>query len=110
MCLDLLLCELTARYQASCETIFKDFDVRERINILHNAVTDARMRKQRGETGGKDIWREDLEPHAAVRAKTVPVLEAEVERLKETLKNASLFVLHRCLVSAYLSKSSRRKT
>ncbi|KAG9309576.1 hypothetical protein JVU11DRAFT_10557 [Chiua virens] len=73
--------------QASCETLFRDFDVRESINVLHHVVTDARGRKQRDETEGKDIWKVDLEPRAAVRARTVPVLEAEVERLKETATN-----------------------
>ncbi|KAF9244651.1 hypothetical protein BU15DRAFT_41902 [Melanogaster broomeanus] len=72
---------------ASCETLFRDFKVREHVNILHAVVTEARARKQRGETDGKDIWREDLEPRAAVRARTVPRLESEVERLKATLKN-----------------------
>ena len=76
--------------QASCETLFRDFNVRDSINILHRVVTDARSRKQRGEMEAKDIWKEDLEPRAAVRARTVPVLESEVEKLKATLQGASL--------------------
>ena len=76
--------------QASCETLFRDFNVRESIDVLHRVVTDARSRKQRGETEGKDIWKEDLEPRAAVRARTVTVLESEVEKLKATLQSASL--------------------
>ncbi|KIK90519.1 hypothetical protein PAXRUDRAFT_831642, partial [Paxillus rubicundulus Ve08.2h10] len=72
---------------ASCETLFKDFKVRESVNILHAVVTEARTRKQRGETDGKDIWREDLEPRAAVHARSVPIFESEVERLKATLKS-----------------------
>ncbi|KAH0836345.1 hypothetical protein J3R83DRAFT_7898 [Lanmaoa asiatica] len=75
---------------ASCETLFRDFNVRESINILHGVVTDARSRIQRGETEAKDIWKEDLEPRAAVRARTVPVLESDVEKLKATLQSASL--------------------
>ncbi|KAI9573746.1 hypothetical protein HD554DRAFT_2251245 [Boletus coccyginus] len=71
---------------ASCETLFRDFNVRDSINILHRVVTDARARKQRGEMEAKDIWKEDLEPRAAVRARTVPVLESEVEKLKATLQ------------------------
>lgn len=76
--------------QASCETLFRDFNVRDSINILHRVVTDARARKQRGEMQAKDIWKEDLEPRAAVRARTIPVLESEVEKLKATLQGASL--------------------
>ncbi|KAI6122294.1 hypothetical protein EV401DRAFT_1952141 [Pisolithus croceorrhizus] len=71
---------------ASCERLFKDFNVRENINTLHAVVTEARARKQRGEVDRKDLWREDLDPRAAVRARTIPVLQAERERLKETLQ------------------------
>lgn len=84
--------------------------MRDSINVLHGVVTDARARKQRGETGTKDIWKEDLEPHAAVRARTVPVLESEVEKLKATLQNASPFVIHLHLASAHVFNSSRKKT
>ena len=52
-------------------------------------VTDARTRKQSGQIGGVDVWREDLEPRAAVRARTIPLLQAEVERLKATLSTVS---------------------
>lgn len=68
--------------------------MRESINVLHGVVTDARARKQRDETEGKDIWKEDLEPRAAVRARTVPMLESDVEKLKATLQNASLPIPH----------------
>ncbi|KAF9219799.1 hypothetical protein BS17DRAFT_788798 [Gyrodon lividus] len=72
---------------ASCETLFRDFKVRENVNIMHAVVTEARARKQRGETNRKDVWREDLETQARVRARIVPMLESEVERLKTTLKS-----------------------
>ncbi|KAG8214983.1 hypothetical protein J3R82DRAFT_8386 [Butyriboletus roseoflavus] len=72
---------------ASCETLFKDFEVRESINVLHGVVTDARARKQRGEMEAKDIWKEALEPRAAARARTIPILESDVEKLKATLQN-----------------------
>jgi len=87
---DSLVCVDSRMDQASCETLFRDFNVRDSINILHRVVTDARSRKQRGEMEAKDIWKEDLEPRAAVRARTVPVLESEVEKLKATLQGASL--------------------
>ncbi|KAF8433250.1 hypothetical protein L210DRAFT_3486403 [Boletus edulis BED1] len=72
---------------ASCETLFREFNVRDSINILHRVVTDARARKECGETEGKDIWKKDLEPRAAVRARTVPILESEVEKLRATLQS-----------------------
>ncbi|EGN95273.1 hypothetical protein SERLA73DRAFT_187590 [Serpula lacrymans var. lacrymans S7.3] len=70
----------------SCEDLFKEYNVRESINILHAVVTEARARKQRGELSGKDVWKEDLQPRAAGRAHVVPILEGEVDRLKATLK------------------------
>lgn len=73
-------------WQASCETLFEDLRVRENINALHAVVTEARARKERGELDGKDVWREDLDPRAAVRARTVLVLQAEVEQLRASLK------------------------
>ena len=35
---------------------------------------------------GKDVWREDLQPRAAVRARTIPLLENEAARLRATLE------------------------
>jgi hypothetical protein len=35
---------------------------------------------------GKDVWREDLHPRTAVRARTVPSLEKEAARLRATLE------------------------
>ena len=45
--------------QACSETLFRDLDVRESIDILPRVVTDVRARKQRRETAGK-IWNEDF--------------------------------------------------
>ncbi|KAN0090666.1 hypothetical protein V8E55_004232 [Tylopilus felleus] len=55
--------------QACSETLFRDLDVRESIDILPRVVTDVRARKQR-------------QPRAALCARTVPGLESEVEKLK----------------------------
>ncbi|KAI6138811.1 hypothetical protein BKA82DRAFT_4231190, partial [Pisolithus tinctorius] len=54
---------------ASCEWLFKDYSIRENINMLHTV----------------DLWKEDLDPQGAVHASMVLVLQAERERLKETL-------------------------
>lgn len=76
--------------QASCEALFKDFNVRENINTLHAVVTEAKNRKQRGEVDRPDLWKGDLDPRAAVRARTIPTLQAEAERLREALKKACM--------------------
>ncbi|KAI6148929.1 hypothetical protein BKA82DRAFT_4142824 [Pisolithus tinctorius] len=80
---------------ASCERLFKDYSVRENINTLHAVVTEARAGKQRAEVDRKDLWKEDLDPRGAVRAHMVPVLQAERERLKETLHQASIEAMSR---------------
>ena len=72
-------------------------------------VTDARARKQRGEMEAKDVWREDLEPRAAVRARTVPILESDVERLKATLQSVSLSITRHQYASTHVYNSSRTK-
>jgi hypothetical protein len=42
---------------------------------------------ERGERG-PDVWSETLEPWGAVRARTVPVLQRECDRLEEQLEKA----------------------
>ncbi|KAI0369181.1 hypothetical protein BV20DRAFT_968375 [Pilatotrama ljubarskyi] len=67
-----------------CEELFKKYNVKENLDNLHAVVTAARARKQAGYEG-KDVWREDLQPRAAVRARTVPLLERERDRLRTEL-------------------------
>jgi hypothetical protein len=66
------------------DKLFKDYNVQENIDVLHKLVTDAKGRKTQGELG-KDVWKEDLEPRVAVCARTMPILDAEVRRLREQL-------------------------
>lgn len=66
--------------------------MRENLDSLHAVVTDARARKQAG-YDGRDVWREDLPPGAAVRARTVPVLEKERERLRAELQSVCPLLL-----------------
>lgn len=68
--------------------LFEKYRIRENVDILHKIVTEAKARKERGELT-KDVWREDLQPRNAVCARTIPVLEAETARLRETLAQAS---------------------
>ncbi|KAF9453592.1 hypothetical protein P691DRAFT_658248 [Macrolepiota fuliginosa MF-IS2] len=65
-------------------TLFEKYGVQGNIDILHNIVTEAKARKEKGEIS-KDVWREDLQPRGAVCARTIPVLETEAARLRETL-------------------------
>jgi hypothetical protein len=53
--------------------------------VLHGVVTEARARRQRGETPGADRWREDLQPREAVRARTIPTLVRERDLLSARL-------------------------
>ena len=75
--------------QDACEQLLKQYGVRENLDSLHAVVTEARARKQAG-YNGHDVWREDLSPGAAVRARTVPVLEKERERLRTELQSVRL--------------------
>lgn len=84
--------------QQSCENLFKEFNVRESINTLHTVVSEARARKQRGEVDGKDVWRENLAPRAAVRARSVRVMEPEVEHLRAQLKAVSSSQILSCVI------------
>lgn len=69
------------------------------MDILHQVVTEARARRvQRGESGsaagsatGADTWRADLQPRAAVRARTIPALERERDSLRARLATVRFF-------------------
>jgi hypothetical protein len=79
--------------------LYEEYDVQKNLDTLHRVVTEARARRRRGETdadtdpGGssssnnnlKDRWRADLQPRAAMRARTVPVLERERDSLRARL-------------------------
>jgi Nnf1 len=59
--------------------------VQKNVDILHRVVTEARARRQRGETPGPDRWRADLQPGEAVRARVIPGLERERDLLRARL-------------------------
>ena len=85
-----MLTSSATAYQENCEELFKKYNVKENLDNLHAVVTAARTRKQAG-YDGKDVWREDLQPRAAVRARTIPLLEQERERLRAELAQVSSF-------------------
>lgn len=66
--------------------------MKENLDKLHAVVTEARARKQTGYSGS-DVWRDDLQPRAAVRARTIPLLQQERDRLKAQLAEVSAVVL-----------------
>ena len=73
--------------------------MQKNLNTLHQVVTDARERRQRSEPGGgsgKDLWRADLQPRAAVRARTVPTLERERDALRARLADVRPFIIIIC--------------
>lgn len=75
-------------FQEATDKFFDDTDLEQCIDDLHAAVVDAKLRKQKGEVR-PDIWREDLHPRDATRARTVPLLEREKERLFAELQEVA---------------------
>ncbi|TDL23847.1 hypothetical protein BD410DRAFT_746724 [Rickenella mellea] len=68
-----------------CEELFTRYNAQENIDILHEVVMEARARRQAGEQPGNDVWRPDLDPRTAVRARTVPILRQTRDTLKTQL-------------------------
>ena len=81
----LMISSTHASFQEATDKFFDDINLKQCIDDLHAAVVDAKLRKQKGEVR-PDIWREDLHPRAATRARTVPLLERERERLLAELQ------------------------
>ncbi|KAH9019220.1 hypothetical protein EDB85DRAFT_1873290 [Lactarius pseudohatsudake] len=67
------------------DKLYEQYDVQERIDVLHGVVTEARTRLQRGETPAADRWHEDLQPREATRGRTIPTLERERDLLRARL-------------------------
>ncbi|KAJ8473593.1 hypothetical protein ONZ45_g16235 [Pleurotus djamor] len=75
---------MESQIHADLDELFAKYGVQENIDILHAIISEAKDRKQRGEIRN-DVWRQDLEPHNAVSARTVPSLDSAVKRLEELL-------------------------
>ena len=63
-------------------------------------MTEARARRKRGQTvsaasgdTGADTWRANLQPRAAVRARTIPALERERDSLRARLAEVRFLVM-----------------
>lgn len=65
--------------------------VPDAIDALHNAVVEAKERKDKSESGDgeesalNDAWDPSIDPNAIVRAQNVPLYRAEIERLKKQI-------------------------
>lgn len=59
--------------------------VNEGINELAVVSKEAKHRLLAGVYDGKDVWRENIAPRDAVRARTIPLLEDERDRLQREL-------------------------
>jgi hypothetical protein len=60
--------------------------VNDGLDELGAISKEAKARQQAGGYNGKDVWRDDLAPRDAVRARTIPLLENERVRLEQELK------------------------
>lgn len=67
--------------QRDLDKLFKEYNIQESIDTLHQIVTDAKDRKASGTTG-TDTWKDGLNPRVAVAARTVAVLTSEADRLR----------------------------
>lgn len=76
--------------------LYEQYEVQKNLDTLHQVVTEARARRQQqrqqggdssdaGGGSGKDTWRADLQPRAAVRARMIPALERERDLLRARL-------------------------
>ena len=63
------------------------YNAAEALDTLHKCVLEAKECQKNGIVP-KDAWKPDLAPRTAVRARTVPVLEEERDRMRSQLENA----------------------
>jgi len=68
------------------EAMLTQYSAAEAIDTLHKCVLEAKEAQKNG-TEPKDAWRDELAPRIAVRARTVPVLEEERDRMRKDLEN-----------------------
>ncbi|KAJ7781046.1 hypothetical protein B0H16DRAFT_605648 [Mycena metata] len=70
--------------QKDLQKIFHDYDLQTNVDILDKMVSEAKARKASGEID-PNVWTRDLPPRSAVAGRTVPVLEAQAQRLRESV-------------------------
>ena len=75
--------------QDTTKDILDSYGAAQAIDTLHGVVSLARERHKKGESP-KEVWRADLAPRAAVRARTIPLLQRERDRMQAVLQEVSL--------------------
>jgi len=69
--------------QNDFDTILQEYQVKPAVDDLFRIAKEGKARQANDQAhNAKDLWREDLLPAEAVAARTIPILEAEVERLR----------------------------
>jgi kinetochore protein NNF1 len=77
-----------APWQQNSATVFEEYGLPARMDDLYAIAQDANSRTDADEPyKGTDVWRPDLHPRTAARARTVPVLTEERNRLKKELED-----------------------
>ena len=71
--------------QQQSESMLAQYNAADAIDTLHKCVLEAKEAQKNG-VELKNAWRADLAPRAAVRARTVPVLEEERDRMRVQLE------------------------
>lgn len=69
------------------DQLLAEHDVAAATDVLHDVVLEGRAKRQSGQhDNAQDLWSASTTPLAAVHARTVPVLEAERDRLLAQLQ------------------------
>jgi hypothetical protein len=79
--------------QDAANVLLEQYHAAETIDSLHYVILEGRARLASKDPLWKDIWKGDLKPDAAARARTVPVLMNERDRLKAMLAEVMVFGL-----------------
>ncbi|KDQ19025.1 hypothetical protein BOTBODRAFT_63154 [Botryobasidium botryosum FD-172 SS1] len=67
------------------DEILQAYNAAAAIDELQTVISAGRARVSTSDKG-KDMWKADLDPKAAARARTVPILKSERDRLLEALR------------------------
>ncbi|CAK5274002.1 unnamed protein product [Mycena citricolor] len=67
--------------QRNFEALFNEYDLQNKIDILDKMVRDAKTRKASGDLG-PDVRSDEMRPQSAVYGRTVPILRAEIARVR----------------------------
>ncbi|KAJ7281575.1 hypothetical protein C8J57DRAFT_1298062, partial [Mycena rebaudengoi] len=67
------------------EKLFQDYELQRNIETLDKIVSEAKSRKATGNIG-PNVWSENLHPRSAAGGRTIPILEAQAKRLRQTLQ------------------------